>query len=84
MFSDQLALQHLQLYLAPAEQLGKSFPVDVLPSSFFVDRQGRAMGLLRSYVEWDAPLADTLIKRLIDGVEASTLSMEKQQREPAQ
>ena len=39
------------------------------------------MGLLRSYVEWDAALADTLIKRLIDGVEASTLKMEKQQRE---
>jgi len=84
MFSDQLSLQHLQLYLEPAEQLGKSFPVDVLPSSFFLDRQGQAMGLLRSYVEWDAPLADRLIKRLIDGVEASTLSMEKQQREPAQ
>lgn len=81
MFSDQLSLEHLQLYLAPAEQLGKSFPVDVLPSSFFVDRQGQAMGLLRSYVEWDAALADTLIKRLIDGVEASTLKMEKQQRE---
>lgn len=84
MFSDQLSLQHLQLYLEPAEQLGKSFPVDVLPSSFILNRQGQAMGLLRSYVEWDAPLADRLIKRLIDGVEASTLSMEKQQREPAQ
>ena len=84
MFSDQLALEHLQLYFEPAEQLGKSFPVDVLPSSFFVDRQGQAMGLLRSYVEWDAALTDTLIKRLIDGVEASTLSMEKQQRESVQ
>ncbi len=84
MFFDQLSMEHLKLYLEPAEQLGKYFPVDVLPSSFFLDRNGQAMGLLRSYVEWDDLLVDTLIKRLIDGVKASTLRMENRQPEPAQ
>lgn len=80
MFVDRLSMKHLQLYIEPAEQVGKYFPVDVLPASFFIDRQGRAMGLLRSYVEWDDPLADKLIERLVAGVEASTLRMEKKQR----
>lgn len=77
LFEDELALKNLKFFLEPVEQLGKHFPVDVLPSNFFIDREGRAMGLLRSFVEWDASQSDDLIRRLIDGVDASTLRKEQ-------
>lgn len=77
MFYDQLGLEHIEMYIEPPEQLGKFFPIDVLPSNFLIDRNTQAMGLLRSFVDWDHPMADTLIKRLIDGVEVSVLREEK-------
>jgi len=67
MFVERLALENLDLLIAPAEQLGKFFPVDVLPSNFIIDRDGRVIGMLRSFVDWDSPAADALVERLIDG-----------------
>ena len=67
MFVDQLALEHLDFLIEPPEKLGYYFPVDVLPSNFIIDREGRVVGLLRSFVEWDSPLADEFVARLIDG-----------------
>ena len=83
MFFDQLQLEHLKLYVEPAEQLGQVFPVDVLPASFIINRNSQAVGLLRSYVDWDSPLADTLIKRLVEGVAVTTLKAENEQRDQA-
>ena len=80
MFYDQLGLKHIEMYIAPPEQLGKYFPIDVLPSNFLISRNTQALGLLRSFVDWDAPLADTLIKRLIDGVEVSVLREENRNK----
>ncbi len=74
MFFDQIQIKHLQLYLEPATQLGKFFPVDVIPVNFIIDRNGQATGLLRSYVDWDNPLSDTLIKHLIAGAPINTLN----------
>jgi len=84
LFIDQLAIEHLKLYIEPAEQISRFFPVDVLPASFIIDRKGQAIGLLRSYVDWDDPQADTLFKRLVAGVTATTLSSEKAQRNQVQ
>ena len=76
-FNDKLSIQHMDLYLEPAQQLGKFFPVDVLPSNFFINRNGQALGMLRSFINWDDPAAAKLIKRLIDGVSSNTLRMER-------
>jgi thiol-disulfide isomerase/thioredoxin len=67
MFIDRLGLEHLDFFIEPAESLGKFFPVDVLPSNFIIDREGRAIGMLRSYVDWESRAADEFIERLIDG-----------------
>jgi len=67
MFSERLALSHLQFYFEPPERLGKTFPMDVLPSNFILDREGRAIGMLRSYVDWDSPAAGEFVKRLLAG-----------------
>lgn len=76
-FNEKLAIQKLDLYIEPAQQLGKFFPVDVLPSNFFIDRNGQALGMLRSFVNWDDPDAAKLIKRLIEGVSINTLREER-------
>jgi len=67
MFADRLALEHLDFLTAPAEHLGKYLPVDVLPSNFIIDRDGRVIGKLRSFVDWDSPAADEFVERLLDG-----------------
>ena len=79
MFSD-LSIQSMVLYSQSAENLGRHFPVDVLPTTFLIDRDGRAMGLLRSSFNWDDPELDNLISRLIAGVTSATLRAEKQAR----
>jgi len=67
LFVDRLALEHLEFFTRPSAQLGKFFPVDVLPSNFIVDRDGRVVGMLRSFVDWDSPAADEFVEHLIDG-----------------
>ena len=67
LFVDRLALAHLDFYFESPERLGKTFPVDVLPSNFILDREGRAIGMLRSYVDWDSPAADEFVGRLLAG-----------------
>ncbi len=79
MFSD-LSIQSMVLYSQSAENLGRHFPVDVLPTTYLIDRDGRAMGLLRSSINWDDPELDNLISRLIAGVTSATLRAEKQAR----
>jgi thiol-disulfide isomerase/thioredoxin len=77
MFST-LSIQSLELHNQTAESLGRHFPVDVLPATLLIDRDGRAMGLLRSSINWDDPELDNLINRLIAGVGSATLRAEKQ------
>ena len=79
MFSD-LSIQSMELHSQSAESLGRHFPVDVLPTTFLIDRDGRAMGLLRSSFNWDDPELDNLINRLIVGVTAATLRAEQPAR----
>ena len=79
MFFDTLSIQSMGFYHESSERLGRDFPVDIVPVSFLIDREGQAVGLLRSSIGWAEPEADTLIKRLIAGVAPATLEAEKQQ-----
>ena len=78
MFFDTLSIQSMAFYHESDERLGQDFPVDILPASFLVDREGRAVGLLRSRIDWIEPDADNLIKRLLAGVSPATLKAENQ------
>lgn len=61
-FYQRFELKHLGLYLGRAENVGQSFPIDVFPASFFLDRDGRVVSYLRSLADWDAPAADKLVE----------------------
>jgi len=54
-FFKRLKIAHLPLYADPHKRLATIFPVDVLPASFIIDRQGRVTHFLRSIVDWDDP-----------------------------
>jgi thiol-disulfide isomerase/thioredoxin len=64
-FYQRLGLRHLGIYLDPGLSIGAAFPIDVLPANFLVDREGRVTGYIRSYVDWEAPEAEAMIRRLI-------------------
>lgn len=81
---DDLSIESIALYRESIEAMGRHFPVDVLPATVMVDREGRAMGLLRSSLDWDNSESDTLIKRLIEGVSSDALRAEQAQRQAAQ
>jgi thiol-disulfide isomerase/thioredoxin len=63
-FFERLEIRHLPLYVDPARGIGESLPDDVLPASFFLDREGRLVSFLRSYVDWNDPRVDALVREL--------------------
>ncbi len=67
MFIDRLPIMNLDFYIQSAEQIGRFFPVDVLPANFIIDREGQVLGMLRSYVDWDDPQVDKLFMQLVAG-----------------
>jgi thiol-disulfide isomerase/thioredoxin len=64
-FFERLGIVNLALYVDPARTIGEVLPDDVLPASFFLDREGRVVRYLRSYVDWDDPAADHLVRELL-------------------
>ena len=64
-FYQRLGLRHLGAYLDPGLSIRAAFPIDVLPANFLVDRDGRVTGYVRSYVDWEEPEAEAMIRRLI-------------------
>ncbi len=84
MFIERLSIRNLDFYIEPVEQIGRIFPVDVLPANFFIDRKGQVVGILRSFVDWGDHQADTLIKRLIAGEAVTALRAGKVQSDTNQ
>ncbi|MCP5153357.1 MAG: TlpA family protein disulfide reductase [Ectothiorhodospiraceae bacterium] len=63
-FFERLRVRHLELLVDPEQSIGWALPVDVLPASYLLDRDGRLIGYLRSYVDWAAPAAEALLREL--------------------
>ena len=64
-FFERLGIENLVLYVDPARVIGEVLPDDVLPASFFLDREGRVISYLRSYVDWDDAAVDHLVRDLL-------------------
>ena len=72
-FSGRLVLRSLDFYRESRKQIGKDFPMDVLPASFIIDREGNAIGLIRSNIAWDGPRADPMFKKLFAGASTGSI-----------
>ena len=64
-FYQRYELRSLDVFSDPQSKASAAFPVDVLPASFIIDRNGRLLSELRSFVNWDDPLAEIMIRGLI-------------------
>ena len=65
-FYQSLNLVNLGMYNDHRKALGRFFPLDVVPANFIVDRKGRAVSFLRSYVNWDDPEVDDMVNFYLD------------------
>lgn len=64
-FYEQLGLKHLDFYHDTTKQLGRFFPLDVVPANFMIDRQGKLISFLRSFVNWDDEMAEEMINHYL-------------------
>ena len=55
MFFDTLLIKSMALYIESAENLGRDFPVDVVPASFLIDRKARQLGRNRTSIPFACP-----------------------------
>ncbi|OUS27997.1 hypothetical protein A9Q98_08625 [Thalassotalea sp. 42_200_T64] len=60
-FYQQLDIKHLDMFIDTDKQLGKIFPVDAVPATFILNRQGKVTSYLRSYANWDDDAAFNMI-----------------------
>jgi thiol-disulfide isomerase/thioredoxin len=72
-FSGRLMLRSLNFYRESRARLGMDFPMDVLPASFIIDRNGDAIGFTRNNIAWDGPRAVPMFERLFAGQTAATI-----------
>jgi thiol-disulfide isomerase/thioredoxin len=66
-FFRRLKINHLSLFVDPGHATSAAFPIDVLPATFVLDREGRMVSFLRSYADWDAPEAADMIRAHLGG-----------------
>ncbi|WP_371374178.1 TlpA disulfide reductase family protein [Thalassotalea aquiviva] len=64
-FYQQLGIKNLHMYIDTDKQLGKIFPVDAVPATFIINRQGEVTSYLRSYANWDDEAA---FKMVLDNI----------------
>jgi len=58
-------VRRLGIYVDTDGALRRSFPLDVLPATFILDRDGNVIAFVRSFVDWDAPEAAAVLRDYI-------------------
>ena len=64
-FLERLGIEHLEVFLDPSNQTGRSYAVPGLPTTYLVDHRGRIVGALAGPAEWDSPDAEALIRHYL-------------------
>jgi len=74
-FFARLNIQNLPLLVDPTTSLATFFPVDVLPSNFIIDRDGKITHILRGYVDWDLAETDLFFENIMRSAPKTELSL---------
>lgn len=64
-FLKKLGVTRLGLFLDPRMEFGRAFGVRALPWSVLIDREGRVVGMLPGYAEWDSAEGIALIRHYL-------------------
>ncbi len=64
-FLEKLDIHRLDLFLDPKMKLGQALGMRALPWTFLIDREGRVVGELPGYAEWDSEEGIALIRHYL-------------------
>ncbi|MGL4475972.1 MAG: TlpA disulfide reductase family protein [Shewanella sp.] len=65
-FLADLGMNNFTSYYDPKQALGEIFPLDYIPATFILNKQGELIAFVRSYVDWADPQAEKLIQQWIN------------------
>ena len=61
-FLTSLGMENFNTYYDKEQKLGQVFPLDTIPATFILNREGELIAFVRTFVDWDDDKAVTLIK----------------------
>ncbi|MCK8047248.1 TlpA family protein disulfide reductase [Shewanella sp. 1CM18E] len=61
-FLKSLGMEDFNTYYDKEQKLGQVFPLDTIPATFILNREGELIAFVRTFVDWDDDKAVTLIK----------------------
>lgn len=64
-FLQELGMPNFVTYYDKTQQLGQVFPLDTIPATFILNRQGELIAFVRTFVDWDDDKAVELINGFI-------------------
>jgi len=70
----KLGLKNIEFYHDSKKRLRQFFPIDVVPATFILDRNGKPISFMRSFIDWDDELAVKMFEYYI-GVEGDSVQM---------
>ncbi len=65
-FLKSLDMGSFETYYDQKQALGAIFPLDTIPATFILNKQGELIAFVRTFVDWDDPEAVQLINRFLE------------------
>ena len=65
-FLKELGMEDFTSYYDEKQQLGQVFPLDTIPATFILNKEGELIAFVRTFVDWDDEKAVELIQSFID------------------
>ncbi|GIU27216.1 TlpA disulfide reductase family protein [Shewanella sp. MBTL60-007] len=65
-FLKSLGMEDFNTYYDKEQKLGHVFPLDTIPATFILNREGELIAFVRTFVDWDDDKAVTLIKSFLE------------------
>ncbi|WP_299811082.1 TlpA disulfide reductase family protein [uncultured Shewanella sp.] len=65
-FLKSLGMEDFNTYYDKEQKLGNVFPLDTIPATFILNREGELIAFVRTFVDWDDDKAVTLIKSFLE------------------
>ena len=65
-FLKELGMEDFTSYYDEKQQLGQVFPLDTIPATFILNKEGDLIAFVRTFVDWDDEKAVELIQSFID------------------
>jgi len=65
-FLKELGMEAFNSYYDEEQKLSRVFPLDTIPATFILNKDGELLAFVRTFVDWDDKKAEELIQSFID------------------